>query len=412
MLNLKKLNLQLFADDRVMNTTESSGLTGEQKTFFNTRLIDLVKPYLVHDKFAKKIKATHSKRLEFRRFFSLPKALGKLIEGITPKGNSLKMGTKECRNHQYGDYVTLTDLAENTSIDKLNVEAQDVLSDQAGRTLDTVTREEINGGTNVLYSQRKDGLQVQSRYELDKTAKITVQDVKKAVRILKNNHAPKINGAYAGIINTDVAFDLTNDPQWRNPHEYKDTKELYEGEIGMIEGVRFVENSEAKIFKAPNLTKATPNLTVKSRADKVITVNEVVTDKDSDALVGRKILIQDIQYTIEEATAGTGTATITVDVLPTGSLPTANDKIFGGESGKDGIAVYSTMILGKDAYGVTEIEGLGLQNIVKPLGAGEDALNQRGTSGWKASRGVVRLVEEFMVRIESASTFSDEVDAN
>jgi len=49
------------------------------------------------------------------------------------------------------------------------------------------------------------------------------------------------------------------------------------------------------------------------------------------------------------------------------------------------IELQNTVIFGKDAYGVSRIAGHALENIIKPLGAGEDPLNQRATSGWKAT---------------------------
>ena len=82
-----------------------------------------------------------------------------------------------------------------------------------------------------------------------------------------------------------------------------------------------------------------------------------------------------------------------------------------GKAGKatDGVApdVYSTLILGADAYGVTEITGGGLQHIVKQLGSAgaADPLNQRASAGWKATKTAVRLVEQYMVRIETTSSF-------
>jgi N4-gp56 family major capsid protein len=38
------------------------------------------------------------------------------------------------------------------------------------------------------------------------------------------------------------------DPEWKYPHQYKDTENLYNGEIGKVAGVRFVETSEALIL--------------------------------------------------------------------------------------------------------------------------------------------------------------------
>ena len=56
---------------------------------------------------------------------------------------------------------------------------------------------------------------------------------------------------------------------------------------------------------------------------------------------------------------------------------------------------------------VTELTGGGLQHIVKQLGSSgtADPLNQRATAGWKATKTAERLVEQYMIRIESASTF-------
>ncbi|MBR7114302.1 MAG: N4-gp56 family major capsid protein [Firmicutes bacterium] len=89
--------------------------------------------------------------------------------------------------------------------------------------------------------------------------------------------------------------------------------------------------------------------------------------------------------------------------------PADGNSIYPGGAGAAGRDVYSTLILGADAYGVTEITGGGLQHIVKPLGSAgtADPLNQRGTAGWKLTKAAIRLVEQYMVRIESASTFTD-----
>lgn len=78
-----------------------------------------------------------------------------------------------------------------------------------------------------------------------------------------------------------------------------------------------------------------------------------------------------------------------------------NPATFEGE----GITLHSTLILGKDAFGTVDIEGMGsVQNIVKPLGSAgtDDPLNQRASSGWKALFTAVRLQELAMLRIEHA----------
>ncbi len=85
-------------------------------------------------------------------------------------------------------------------------------------------------------------------------------------------------------------------------------------------------------------------------------------------------------------------------------------KVFEG-AGSNGIDVYSTLVLGKYAYGTCRINGGNLKHIVKPLGSAgsADPLDQRATRGWKATHGAVRLCESYMIRIESASSYAEDV---
>jgi N4-gp56 family major capsid protein len=78
-------------------------------------------------------------------------------------------------------------------------------------------------------------------------------------------------------------------------------------------------------------------------------------------------------------------------------------KVFSGE-GYSSIDVYPTLIFGMDAYGISRISGKAMENIVKPFGAGEDPLNQRATSGWKAWFTAKILNDNFITRIETAVT--------
>lgn len=84
-------------------------------------------------------------------------------------------------------------------------------------------------------------------------------------------------------------------------------------------------------------------------------------------------------------------------------VETTNAKVFSAE-GAAGIDVYGTLVLGRNAYGVTRISGEAVKNIVKPLGTGgtTDPLNQRATSGWKAIFVSKILQQTFMARIEHA----------
>ena len=93
-------------------------------------------------------------------------------------------------------------------------------------------------------------------------------------------------------------------------------------------------------------------------------------------------------------------------------IETSEAKIWKDDTCPTGLAVFGTLVLGAHAYGVTELEGGGLEHIVKQLGYGDDPLNQRASVGWKGMRAAERLVEQYMVRIESVSSYSENASAN
>lgn len=413
-----KINLKLF--DMNTNTTATNTLSAEMKTYYSDYLIDNAKPNLVHDQFGQKhpIPTNGGKSIEFRKFIPFSKATTPLSEGVTPDGGSLSVTNVTATVEQYGYYVTMSDVLMLTAIDNTLLETTKLLGSQAGSTLDTVTREVLNGGTSVMYAGEKE-----DRSALTADCKITVDDIFRAARFLKTQNAPKINGSYVAIIHPDVAYDLMRDDEWIDVHKYSATTELFEGEIGKLAGIRFVESTEAKIFHAQDLCKNSRNFTVsaynalssegsvsdgKGEGSKYqVTVNENI-NADDISLIGRNIQIK-TGNVYEIATIcgfDSDSNCIYLSKQPT-TNPTTSSVIYPGDSGADGRDVYSTLVLGANAYGVTEVTGGGLQHIVKQLGSGgtADPLNQRATAGWKGTKTAERLVENYMIRIESASTF-------
>ena len=248
------LNLQLFA---VQVTTQDS-LSPEMKTFYDMALIDEASANLVHDQFGQKrpIPSGSGKTIEFRKFAPLDKALTPLTEGVTPDGNSLTVTSMTATVAQYGDYITQSDVLELTALDNTILEATKLLGRQAGLTLDTVTRNVLQSGTNVSFASKWSGtteVPVTARKDLDKTAVLKVDTVQQVVAKMRACNAPTINGKYVAIIHPYVAYDLMRDPEWIDSHKYAQPVNLYEGEIGEIGGVRFVQSTEAKIYNGENI---------------------------------------------------------------------------------------------------------------------------------------------------------------
>lgn len=252
-MKLYEINAQLFANE--LQTTLLEGLSAEMKTFYDMTLIDEAQSNLVHDQFGQKrpIPKNGGKTIEFRKFAPLAKATTPLTEGVTPDGKSLSVSTITATVNQYGDYITQSDVLELTSLDNTILEATKLLGRQAGVTLDTIVRDVLNSSTNVTYCPKiaADGAEsaVTSRTGLDATSQLTVKVIQQVVAKLRGQNAPTIGGKYVAIIHPYVAYDLMRDPEWIDAHKYANPSNLYEGEIGEIAGVRFVQTTEAKVFE-------------------------------------------------------------------------------------------------------------------------------------------------------------------
>ena len=414
-----------------INTNEltPNSLTNEMKTYYSDYLIDNAEPALVHAQFGQKrpIPKNGGKTVEFRRYSALSKANTPLTEGVTPAGSSMEMSTVRASVYQYGSYIELSDMLLMTAIDNNVVEATKLLGSQAGRTIDSVIRDVlISSGTNVQYGEGN----VSSRLELtggeaDGNHYLTVDAIRRAARALKAKNVEKINGSYVAIIHPDVAYDLMNDPEWEKPKSYCDPADLYNGEIGKIGGVRFVESTEAKIIEADVLADGSAKkylnitsyetLSNDGSADSgngtkfALCVSDTITD--TSKLIGTSLqLFDESEATVETVTVSgvnTDGKCIYLTSEPVGKAYGSGDKAYAGNAGKLGRDVYCTLVIGANAYGVIDILGGGLEHIVKQLGSAgtNDPINQRATVGWKAAISACVLAQEAMIRIETASSF-------
>lgn len=248
-------DLQRFAGTANTNVTtstaEGNNLSPEMKTFYDTNLIRMAAPKMVHSQFGVKqpIPQGRGKKVEWRKWSSFDKATTALTEGVTPDGNKLSVATLDATTSQYGDYTTISDLLELTAVDDVIMEATEKHGENAGLTLDTLTRNELVQGTQVIYAPKSDGTAVTSRATLDATCKLTRDLIFRAAAQLKAMNAPTIDGSYVCVIHPYVAYDLMTSADWIDVHKYASAGEIFRGEIGMLGGVRFVETTEAKIWK-------------------------------------------------------------------------------------------------------------------------------------------------------------------
>lgn len=320
-----------------MGNTNTTVIPAEVNNFYDRTLLLRAIPLFVHTRWAQ-IRDIPRKAgtttIKFRRYGNLVAATTALQEGVTPVGSQLSVTDITATVLQYGDYITITDVLDYESQDPVLMEAAEILGDQMGDTIDQLTRDVLNAGTNVYFGGS--GHTLTSQVAVGEI--ITDTLVKKGVRLLKNNKARRmtkmvnattgygtspLNASYIGISHPNVSYDIKGFTGFVSVEKYASTASVMEGEIGKYDEVRFVETTNAKV--------------------------------------------------------------------KTGL-------------GAGAIDVYCTLIFGSDAYGTTRISGEAMKNIVKPLGSAgtADPLDQRATSGWKATFVAKILNDAFLLRIETA----------
>lgn len=404
------------AEVNPVNVTTQDSMAVTMKTFYSKYLLQNVKENIIFTQFGKK-EAIHGNTVEWRKFNTFPKALTPIEEAVIPTGRTFGMTAITASTNQYGDYVCISDRLELESYDPVITGAVEQMGDAKASTYDTLTRNIIVAGTAVLFAPIVSGgseTPVSARTSITPDAKLTSTVVNRAATWLKKNKAPKIDGSYIAIIHPSQAYDLRESKGWLDAHEYAQPNEIYNGEIGKLHGVRFIEATETKVYKGKGLTEGSANLTVKTEVSSstTVAVKEAITAADATALAGRTITVagSSTELTIASATAGAaGSASIT---LSASASIAANKVLYPTGGGADNAAVYCALFMGKDAFAVVDPEGEGQEMYIKNRGEIGGPLEQFSTVGYKFNHGAKILYPERLLRVETGSYYSDVDEEN
>lgn len=393
-----------MATQTTINTASTTYLN---KTYYDRNLLENAKTKCIHDQFAQKksIPKNSGKKVEFRRWTNFDPALVTpgLTEGVTPAAQSLAQSRIEATVAQYGAYVEVSDLLKTSSYDDVMTGSTDLLGEQVGTALDWIVRDELCSGTNVQYA----GSGHTSRYQVASTDKLTFAEIRKAVRTLKKKKAKMFSGEgrdhFIAIVSPDAVYDLQSETEWLAVSEYSDKEKLYAGEIGTMYGVRFIESTEAKVWKEQT-NKV--NASTTSSASFVLKEEPTAEMAAYLSVGGNKIYIGATEYTL--ASTGSYTpATKTVTLSAAASL-TADDVVKCENAGAAGADIHGCLVMGKDAYGTIDIDGGGnVHTIIKAPGSAgtADPLNQRATVGAKVESFTAKILNgDWIVRIEHGVT--------
>lgn len=239
-------------------TTEFSGndtLAAELKAFYDTELLENARIDMIYAQFGKRqaLPLNHQGKVEWRKFNTFARA-DKLAEGVIPTGQKFGLTAVTGTIDQYGTYTTVSDKLELRAYDDIILAATEEMGASAAETQEVLIRDALLTGTNVLYCDNINlttgeatGTAPTSCATMGASADngwamLTPTMVNKAVTIMKKNRVPKIDGYYYAVIHPSVASDLRQSEEWIDAHKYANPEQIYNGEIGELHGVRFIEN--------------------------------------------------------------------------------------------------------------------------------------------------------------------------
>lgn len=342
------------------NVTQYGDITPRTAAYVVKDLLKRAMPYMVIERFGQMypIPTNNTKTAKFRRYFLVgatgsagagvtgqayfvPLATTPLLEGVTPTGSRLTFVDYTVQLAQYGDFVTITDVVEDTHEDPVLQEATQIMSEQASLTIETVRYNILKAGTNVFYANGSARTDVNTTITLalqrQVTTALTRQNAKPITQVLKSTpdyRTEPVEAAFIGLVHPDLETDIRNMSGFISTKQYG-TVTPWENEIGSVERVRYLSSTVFAPFADGGGNKGAMRSTTGVKAD-----------------------VYPILYVARDA----------YGIVP---------------------------LRGKDSL---------TPMVVNPKPAAGDPLGQRGTVGWKAWQSAVILQDAFFVRCEVAAT--------
>ena len=380
------------------NYSYSSGIAPTLlESYLQRRALKNVEPNLGYMKDAQMIEQpkNNGKHVTFFRYTELQAIDKPLFEGVTPDGQKLQETSFSVMTKNYGGYMAYTDELDLFHVDSKTQAMSDRLNRQAQLSIDTIGRDQICAGLNVMYPGA-----VTSRASLTKSNILTYAVIKKAVRNLKKKGAqPFADGFFHAKIDHDTYYDLSGDSHWIAVAQYQDDKRVQRYELGTIYNVKFFEVDNGKQFKAESyLYGTTADLTAYANFDatnRIMTVTATMTEDEARELTGKMVYVQYTKSLTDYVTpmciervypSATANKTQVLfrwvpDSSVTDEWTTAQTlKIVPSGGASTGDEVHASIIYGQDAFGMVKLGGRGTPNIqiiVKPVGSSgsDDPLN-------------------------------------
>jgi N4-gp56 family major capsid protein len=323
------------------------------------RMLERAMPYLCYEKFGQSypLPTQSTQTAKFRRYylsgatgaagnssgnFYIPLATTPLVEGVTPSGSTLANQDYTVTLAQYGDYITITDVIQDTHTDPVLATATEILGEQAAVTVEALRFNVLKAGTNVFYAGAVAGrVNVATAITLADQRRVTTslnrQNAKKITSVIASTadfNTKSVEASFMAVVHPDLETDIRSMTGFKHVSDYGPHTTPFENEIGSVEQVRYLTTTVAVPWESAGAAVSSSF----RRTD--------ATNAD----------------------------------------------------------VYPVLIFARDAFGIVPLKGKSSMTpmVVNPKPAAGDPLAQRGTVGWKLWTATVILQELFMARLEVA----------
>lgn len=447
-----------------MAVNTASGFSADIEAYIADETLPLARRQLVAFQFGDPLTLPKGRGTTYTatRYNRVPLPSTPLSEGVPPIGETMTIGQVSATAQQWGDKITITDVAELTIKHPLVNKAKELIGLQIGETLDRNTFNNLMAGTQVNYVNSRG-----ARASLVAGDVMNPHEVNRAVGSLFTLGAPRYMGDEQ--TNTKLKADAGGAKASSNPRNmphyvvimhplpvqdmrenntivtawsYSDLNRLYNYELGEWGGCRFCFSNMVPSFtgftnSANGTTYAVGTAGALATNNYYIIVTGVDTQNQyesqiyavsgAQAVVGPNgsitVNTPNIPGFTYNVYIGTTTSPANLGVSTSGptqgpqagqatQLPPNTPVVITAvgqaqtppAAPASGITVYPNFVIGRGAYGQVSLDDIKISFL---MGADKsDPLNQLRVVGWKVFYGTLIENQQFFMRIESTSAFS------
>lgn len=443
-----------------MVVNQYSQFTSDIENYIADELLALARRQVVAYGFGDELELPEGRGLTYTatRYQRIPLPFAPLSEGVPPTGQAMTLEQVSATVQQWGDKVTITDVAELTIKHPLFKTAVNLCGLAVTETLDRNTFNSLNGGTQINYVNirgSRASLVAGDTMNLHEVHRITAAFLTIGVpRFMGDENTtqkisagdgepnagkdPRAQPHFVCIMHPLCEHDIRETATITNAWTYSDVDKLYNDELGELAGTRFCRSNmvptfvgvaqinptagtqgtlattnyfvqvtasdtqnqyESRIYQVSNSTAVTgPNgsLSVVLPALTGFTFNVYVGTTSSPTNLGTSVSGPTTGPKAGQATQLAPNQTVIITGIGQAQTPPA--------APATGVTVYPNYFFGRGAYGQVVLEEIKTSFLTDPDKS--DPLNQQRVVGWKVFYGTIILNQQFFARVESASAFT------